>query len=444
MNMLAHIADRVLGRPLFIHQGKAAMILAVLGERIGVEADAAGVDEVFKALASSRPQANRLIGEPAGPINPSTGRMSRMYNLAGGVAMIPVVGSLVNRGAYVGASSGVTSYEGLSAAVEAAVADPRVGAIMLDIDSPGGEATGMFALAETIRRARQQKPVTALVDDMAASAAYGIASAADEIVVSPTSISGSIGVVLMHVDQSKEMEMKGRKATLIHAGAHKVDGNPLGPLSDEVRADLQREVNTFYDQFVQTVAAGRPKLSEDAIRNTEARVYIGEEALKLGLADRVGTFAETLMRVSSEGKKRLQLKQKGITMTNENDIITRAEHLSAVAAAVAEARLAALAEGAAAATARIRTILTCPEAAGREATAQVFALDSDMSAEVAIKALSAVPVATPAAVPPLAERGAPPVGQGQPGQIDAAAFWGGVVDASNASAKARHNFGSKH
>src|SRR5262249_57857251 len=128
--------------------------------------------------------------------------------------------------------------------------------VILDIDSPGGEATGAFGFYETLRLARGRKPIVAVVNDMAASAAYGIAAQADEIVISPSSMTGSIGVVMVHMDHSKELEKKGRTPTLIFAGDHKVDANSFEPLSPGVRADLQKEVDGIYGTFVESVAAG--------------------------------------------------------------------------------------------------------------------------------------------------------------------------------------------
>jgi signal peptide peptidase SppA len=328
---------------------------------------------------------------------------SVLYTVADGVAVIPVVGSLVNRGVAIGEdASGFTSYESLGLQLRAALADPAVQSILLDIDSAGGEASGMFALTQAIRAARAQKPVTAVVDDMAASAAYGIASSATDIVVSTTSISGSIGVVLMHLDQSQELEMKGRKPTMIFAGAHKVDGNPFGPLSETVRADLQREVNTFYARFIEQVAAGRPKLTTDSIRGTEARIYIGSEAIDVGLADRVGTFDETLARLASAVRAKTQVGGPLMSTAPNTDMIARADHDTAIASARAEGETA----GRTQAVARIRAILTSPEAEGRSAQALVFALDTDMTPEIAAKALGASPAVT-AGVPPLETRSNP-------------------------------------
>lgn len=282
MTHLARIAERVINRPLLLHPQKAEVILWVLGERVGLAPEAPS------------PEQNRFIGQPK-----MLDRFTKAYTVVDGVAVITIEGSLVNRGEWIGANSGLVSYEGIEAQLAIAMTDANVQAIVFDIDSGGGEATGMYGLASKIRTARQGKPIVAVVNDIAASAAYGIASQADEIVVSPTSVVGSIGVVLMHIDASKMMEMKGQTATLIYAGAHKVDGHPFGPLPDAVRADLQREVETFYDRFIETVVAGREgRLSDEAARKTEARVYIGQEAIALGLADRVGGSAEAIALAS--------------------------------------------------------------------------------------------------------------------------------------------------
>lgn len=437
-NHLARIADRVLSRPLLIHPSKAEVILSVIGARIGVDPpDVSGIDAAFKASRSASPAASRLVGEPVGPLNSRGQVTEEFYRLFEGVAVIPVIGSLVNRGAYIGEdSSGFTSYEGLSAQITTAVNDPNVRSIMLDIDSPGGEATGMFALAEMIRSARQVKPILALVDDMAASAGYGIASAATQISVSPTSIVGSIGVVLLHVDQSKEMEMKGRTPTLIFAGAHKVDGHPFGPLSESVRADLQREVEQFYARFVETVAIGRPHLTHDAIRQTEARTFIGADARDAGLADNVETFTQALARMVAQPRNQ-QMRTKMTTAPtfgtpfNPDDFMAKDAAAAAIKEARADGEKAGAQAGAVAATARIKAILECPEAEGREALARTFAIETDMTAEAAAKALAAAPVAAPkAATPPLLERATPPVSQmTEPKPTDG---WDNAVAKSNA------------
>ena len=348
-----------------------------------------------------------MIGEPVGR-RPN----AELYRRVNGVAVIPVIGTLVNRGVAIGEdSSGFTSYESIGVQIDGGGCRSASAGDHAGHRQRRRRGNRHVRACELLQAARAQKPITAVVDDMAASAAYGIASSATEIVVSPTSIAGSIGVVLMHLDKSAEMEMKGRKPTLIYAGAHKVDGNPFGPLSNAVRGDLQREVDTFYARFVDQVAAGRPKLTGEAIRATEARIFIGSEAIDVGLADRMGTFGETLARLSSAIIARTKTGDPLMSNDPNPDMIARAEHDAAITAARNEARAegnaegmaAGRAEGSASAIDRVRAILTCPEAEGRAAQAMVFALDSDMSPEIAAKALAASPAAA-AAVPPLDAR----------------------------------------
>jgi signal peptide peptidase SppA len=160
----------------------------------------------------------------------------------------------VSRGAWVGASSGLTSYEGIKAQLDAALADPKVTAIVLDVHSPGGEVIGAFELGDAVRAAAVVKPVVAVANGMMASAAYAISAGATRIVAAPSAVVGSIGVVMMHADYSRRLDKEGITVTLLHAGAHKVDGNPFEPLTDQVKADLQAEINAVYDQFIATVA----------------------------------------------------------------------------------------------------------------------------------------------------------------------------------------------
>lgn len=136
--------------------------------------------------------------------------------------------------------------------------------------------------------------MVAVVNGMACSAAYAIASGARRIVSTPTGVSGSIGVVLLHVDYSKALDKAGVTPTFIFAGARKVDGNPYEPLSKGVKSNLQDEVDRFYDLFVSTVAQGRKGLTEKAIRGTEARTFIGQAAKDAGLVDDIGTFEDAL------------------------------------------------------------------------------------------------------------------------------------------------------
>lgn len=418
---LVHIASRVLNRPLLLHPTKAEVILEVLRGRLPIDG----------TTGIAAPDANRFIGG-----NSRQDGSYRMNSAVDGVALIPIVGSLVNRGAWIGANSGLVSYEGLSAQLRDAANDPEVRSIVLDLDSPGGEATGMFSVAELVRQVSSTKPVVAFVNDMAASAAYGIASAASEIVVSPTSIVGSIGVVLTHMDRSAELEQKGVRATLIYAGKHKVDGNPFGPLSDEVRADLQAEVLKFYDQFVGLVARGRASMSDADVRATEARTFIGQDAIDRGLADRIASLDDVISSLSTKARGAAS-KRNGFAMSNPTEMAApQAENAGFTQANLDAARADGMKAGAAAERERIATIMRSEAAEGRAEQAAAFAFDTDMEADAAIKVLSVAPKAN--AVPSIASRAAAEAEIGSDGS-DPAPQPGAAADAAWKKALARLN-----
>jgi signal peptide peptidase SppA len=171
---------------------------------------------------------------------------------------------------------------------------------LLDVDSPGGEAIGAFEVADVVREAAQEKQVVAVVNGLMASAAYAIGSAASRIVTTSSGVSGSIGVVMLHADYSHALHERGVKPTLIHAGARKVDGNPYQPLTDDVKAELKAEVDKFYDLFVSGVARGRKRMTEKSVRETQARTFIGIDAVDAGLADSVGSFESVLADLTAK------------------------------------------------------------------------------------------------------------------------------------------------
>lgn len=336
MSMLMHIADRVLNRPLLITPEKASVILQVLSGRIGMGAT----------------EASRFEGAPVS-IDTNGNAQRVPFNVKDGVGIITITGSLVNRGAWIGANSGLTSYEGIQHQLKTAAAMPGIHAVLLDIQSPGGEAVGAFETAALVRELSAQKRTVAMVNGMAASAAYAIASGADEIVTIETGVSGSIGVVLLHADYSEYLANEGIKPTLIFAGAHKVDGNPYQPLTDAVRSDLQSEVDAFYQSFLKTVASGRgSRLNIDMARATEARALIGQAAVDAGLADTVGTFESVLSDLSraqggrsTSQKGRLSMSENtGAPAANIEAGITKADLDAAVAQAIADTKATAKAE----------------------------------------------------------------------------------------------------
>jgi signal peptide peptidase SppA len=212
--------------------------------------------------------------------------------------VIPVHGTLVRRALGMEAASGLTSYGEISAMLDAALADPSVTGILLDVDSPGGEAGGVFELAGRVRAVDAVKPVWSIASDSAFSAAYAIASAASRVYVTQTAGVGSIGVIAMHVDQSARDAQEGYRYTAITAGDQKNDFSPHQPLDKEASARLQAEVDRLYGIFVDHVAVMR-NLEPRFVRSTQAGLYFGPEAVTAGLADAQGSFDTVLTDFSS-------------------------------------------------------------------------------------------------------------------------------------------------
>lgn len=214
-----------------------------------------------------------------------------------GIAVIDVAGALLAHDTVGFCGETPASYPAIGRAFEQALEDPAVQTVFIRLDSPGGEADGCFDLADQIYAARGQKRIVAVVDHMAYSAAYAIASACDEVWVSRTGGVGSVGVVTYHVDQTAFNERQGIKVEYIHAGARKVDGSPHLPLSDEARGWMQAEIDRLHGLFVDTVARNRG-LTAEQVRATEAGCFFAEGAIAAGLADKIGTFQQALASYS--------------------------------------------------------------------------------------------------------------------------------------------------
>ncbi|MBO2891191.1 S49 family peptidase [Pseudomonas asiatica] len=207
---------------------------------------------------------------------------------ATGVQVLPVHGFLVSRGAHINACETMTSYEGLRQQLRAAIADPLVERIVLDIDTPGGSAVGAFELAADIRAMSLIKPITGIVNFMAYSGGYLIGAACSELVVSQTSGVGSVGVIASHMERSKQLESAGVKVTTVYAGAHKNDLSPNEPLTDQSIRVLNDLVQESYQLFTGAVSVYRG-MSIEAVRATEAGLYRGQAAIAIGFADRLQT-----------------------------------------------------------------------------------------------------------------------------------------------------------
>ena len=347
MMPLPHLAARLFGTPLLVHRAKLDVILAVLGERLNLAA----------------PHADLAISVPrVTPAQPP------------GIAVIPIHGTLVKRVLGVEAASGLTSYGGIAQELEAALADPLVQGILLDIDSPGGEASGSFELARQIRHAATQKPVWAVANDAAYSAAYALAASAQRLIITETGGVGSIGVIALHIDQSVKDAQEGYRYTAVTAGAHKNDFSPHHPLSDEAKAELQAEVDRLYGLFVEHVTAMR-SLNADAVRATEAGLYFGANAITAGLADAVSSFETALadfsLFLSARNHKppqaRERIRTEAVIASKENAMqenetpLTEMIGVDQAAVLVAEARREAAQS--AQAIAELCLIAGCPEQA---------------------------------------------------------------------------------
>jgi capsid assembly protease len=272
---LPYVASRVFGTPLMIARAKLEVILGVLTPR----------------LIGSTPEPTDVKAHPA-PLSSITVEK---------IAVISVIGTLVSRSGYLDAASGLQSYGEIGDAVSDAMNDPTVRGIILDVDSPGGEVGGLFDLVEQLQAVRSigAKPLWAVANESALSAAYAIASATQRLYVTRTGEVGSIGVVAVHVDESGADSKAGLAWTFVFAGERKIDGNAHEPLSARARTTIQDDVNRLYGELCPLVATNRG-LSTAAVRATDAAIYRGDLALRAGLADRVGTLDLAIAEMAAE------------------------------------------------------------------------------------------------------------------------------------------------
>lgn len=277
---LPHLAQKAINNPLAIIPEKLEVMLRIVGDRMNLDVAAFDDEPLPKKHADTlaRDRKDYQVSED-------------------GVAIIPVQGTLLKKSFGLWGSSGFASYEGLKRQLAQCMADPSVRGVLLDIDSPGGETAGCFELVDYIYSLRDEKPIYASANDLAASAAYAIASACQRIFVTRMGCVGSIGVFCLHTDQSDFDKQMGVKFKYIFDGEHKVDGNPHEPLSSDAEKALQSEISRQGAIFKKTVARNRGvKLQK--IVDTQASVYYpGNDlynALPL-LADEVGTVEDACL-----------------------------------------------------------------------------------------------------------------------------------------------------
>lgn len=403
-----HLGSRLYGAALAIHPEKAAVLEAVFQARL------AGRDETDDEKRGptleerARAERARLHAAYVGAGIALQRREDKPYALTqSGVALIPVLGTLVQRGGFMGAISGLASYDRIAGLVTRAADDPEVRGILLEIDSPGGEVRGLPDLANTLDALRQRKPLYAHANEEAYSAAYWLGSSAEHLAVAVSGGVGSIGTLAMLVDQTKRDSMMGYKYEFIYDGARKIDGNPHQALSDPARAAITAEVQRFGLMFRSHVAAMRG-MSEEAVRATEAGLLNPDQALAGGFVDAIATLGETLAALEKSlttaftpgartAARRNSTAKESRMETNDKSAAAQPAQPQAAATHSAADLAKASADARSAERARVAAITTCEQAKGRTKLAQHIAHATDMTLEQAQAMLGAAPVEAAAA-----------------------------------------------
>jgi len=280
MKSYSHVARLVFERPWAILPQAFATIVEVV--RLRAAGTPLSDDDIRERLAAAPQRQKR--------------------GTQGAVAVIPIQGVIIPKADLMAEMSGATSVTAITAAIREAVADPEIGSIVLDIDSPGGMVEGITELAAELRAARTKKPIVAVADHMAASAAYWIASQADELVATPSSVVGSIGVYMTHFNEAGAFAKLGIEPTVVSAGKFKTETLPYAALTDEGREHLQAWVDDAYSMFVGDVAKGR-KVPVGKVKGGygEGSVLTASAALAEGMVDRIDTLDATIVR-AAQGK----------------------------------------------------------------------------------------------------------------------------------------------
>lgn len=287
MTSYANVARSVFGTPWYVLPEQLQLITAIVQARIAGErpGDAEIAERVEAAQAAQGARSGRRT--------------------SGAVAVIPVYGTLIPRANLFAQMSGATSVEQVRNAFREAMADETIGSILLEFDSPGGQVDGIDELATEIRDARGSKPIVAIANTLCASAAYYLAAQADEVVATPSAMVGSIGTVMVHLEESTRLATEGTTATVIRSQDTKYEGNAFEPLTEGARAHLQAIVDGYDEMFVKAVAKGLG-MPPERIRgmSDRGRAFMAKAAQAKGLVDRVETIDETIRRMAS-GRTRI-------------------------------------------------------------------------------------------------------------------------------------------
>ena len=282
-----------LATPWALMPERLSAVTAVIARWSG---DARASDEVMHSVAADRNARDAR-------------RQSSVSNSGGGIAVLPLYGIVTQRGNMVDDVSGpgTASTQQFSNLLRAALQDETVSQILIDIDSPGGSVYGVAELADEIVSARAQKPVVAIANSLAASAAYWIGCSASEFYVTPGGEVGSIGVWQAHQDYSKAMDEAGVKTTLISAGKFKIEGNPYAPLDEEAQGFMQSRVDDYYAAFTKAVAKGRGvPISQVRDGMGQGRVLGADAALASSMVDGIATFDDVVKKMRRDARAQIK------------------------------------------------------------------------------------------------------------------------------------------
>jgi signal peptide peptidase SppA len=285
----ANIAQQVFNAPLMYDERKAEAFLHGLGNRIA--GDTVVLTNPAEATSHVAGENGRAIAGKVGNRleRAYTGANVLPFDLYQGVAIIPIEGTLVHKGGWIGSNSGQTSYQGLSAQIAMARQRTDVKGVVFEVDSYGGQVNGGFEVAAAMAQLSKEKPTISILTDFAYSAGYLLASQARSIVMPEFGGAGSIGVIMLHADYSQALQQEGIKVTIIRAGEKKADGNPYEPLAPELAERWQAQAEIMRQKFAETVGKGRgARFTKAKALATQANVYDAADAVKLGLVDAVG------------------------------------------------------------------------------------------------------------------------------------------------------------
>ena len=399
---LPHIASMAFNEPLLLEPAYARVFFCALAGQLGITRLTDTVSGVtLGAEQMAEPLALFGDDEDMGP------KPARSYQVTNGIAVLTVSGTLVSKTRSLQPYSGMTGYNGIIARLQQAISDPGVDGILLDMDTPGGMVAGAFDCADIIARMRDIKPIWALANDMNCSAGQLIASAASRRLVTQTARTGSIGVMMAHSNYGAALKTSGVEVTLIYSGDHKVDGNPYEKLPKEVRADFQARIDATRQMFAEKVA-GYTGMSVQAVLDTEAAVFSGQESVDNGLAEQLVNNMDALNVMRDAINKRTMISRGGsMKGTTASADTTQPAATAAANQPVATADVPAVvvdpattasvdvsnqvAAAVAAENGRIMGILNCEEAKGRESQARALAETPGMTVESAQRILAAAP-----------------------------------------------------